>query len=89
MSLDKEKGYAPLLWVELGRNGKFVRGKIVSFIQIPPGGPKRDEGERAWALVKKLSQEDFQETSPFFGESETILPIEKTPERDASSTPSR
>jgi poly-gamma-glutamate capsule biosynthesis protein CapA/YwtB (metallophosphatase superfamily) len=80
MSLDKEKSYAPLLWVELGRNGEFVRGKIFSFIQIPPGGPKRDEAERAWALIKGLSQEDFPETSPFFGESETILPIETTPE---------
>jgi poly-gamma-glutamate capsule biosynthesis protein CapA/YwtB (metallophosphatase superfamily) len=85
MSLDKEKGYAPLLWVELGRNGEFVKGKIFSFIQFPPGVPKRDEEERAWALIKKLSQEDFPETSPFFGSSETILPIEKPPERDASS----
>jgi len=86
MSLDEEKGYAPLLWVELGRNGEFVGGRILSFIQFPPGGPKRDEGERAWALIKKLSQEDFPETHPFFGEPETILPIEKTPERDASAT---
>lgn len=85
MSLDKEKGYAPLLWVELGRNGEFVKGKIFSFIQFPPGVPKRDEEERAWALIKKLSEEDFPETSPFFGASETLLPREKTPESDASS----
>ena len=86
MSLDKEKGYAPLLWVELGRNGEFVKGKIFSFIQFPPGVPKRDEEERAWALIKKLSQEDFPETSPFFGASETLLPREKAPERDVSSS---
>jgi poly-gamma-glutamate capsule biosynthesis protein CapA/YwtB (metallophosphatase superfamily) len=89
MSLDKEKGYAPLLWVELGRKGEFVRGKISSFIQVPPGGPKKDHGERAWALIKRLSQEDFPQTSPFFGESGTILPMEKAQECDASSTPSR
>jgi poly-gamma-glutamate capsule biosynthesis protein CapA/YwtB (metallophosphatase superfamily) len=89
MSLDKEKGYAPLLWVELGRNGEFVKGRILSFIQVPPGGPRRDEKERAWVLIKKLSQEDFPETSPFFGESGTILPREKTPEKDLpSDTPS-
>jgi hypothetical protein len=82
MSLDKERGYAPLLRVELGRNGEFVKGRIVSFIQFPPGAPKRDKEERAWSLIKKLSQEDFPETSPFFGESETILPKEKTPKRD-------
>jgi poly-gamma-glutamate capsule biosynthesis protein CapA/YwtB (metallophosphatase superfamily) len=86
MSLDKEKGYAPLLWVELGRNGEFVKGKIFSFMQFPPGVPKRDEEERAWALIKKLSQEDFPETSPFFGASETLLPREKNPESDASSS---
>lgn len=88
MSLDQEKGYAPLLWVELGRDGEFVKGKIFSFIQVPPGAPKRDEKERAWTLIKKLSEEDFPETSPFFGESETILPREKTPEKDlAPGTP--
>jgi hypothetical protein len=89
MSLDKEKGYAPLLWVELGREGEFVKGKIFSFIQAPPGAPKRDEKERAWALIKKLSEEDFPETSPFFGQSETILPREKARGKDlAPGTPS-
>ena len=88
MSLDQEKGYAPLLWLELGRDGEFVKGKIFSFIQVPPGAPKRDEKERAWTLIKKLSEEDFPETSPFFGESETILPREKTPEKNlAPGTP--
>jgi poly-gamma-glutamate capsule biosynthesis protein CapA/YwtB (metallophosphatase superfamily) len=86
MSLDKEKGYAPLLWVELGKNGEFIRGKIYSFIQVPPGGPKWDERERAYTLIKKLSQEDFPETSPFFGESEIILPREKPSGVDASSS---
>jgi poly-gamma-glutamate capsule biosynthesis protein CapA/YwtB (metallophosphatase superfamily) len=86
MSLGKEKGYAPLFWVELGKNGEFIRGKIYSFIQVPPGGPKMDEQERAYTLIKKLSQEDFPETSPFFGESGILLPREKPLEGDASST---
>ncbi len=86
MSLDKEKGYAPLLWVELGKNGEFIRGKIYSFIQVPPGGPIWDERERAYTLIKKLSQEDFPETTPFFGESEIMLPREKPLEGDAFST---
>jgi poly-gamma-glutamate capsule biosynthesis protein CapA/YwtB (metallophosphatase superfamily) len=85
MSLDKEKGYAPLLWVELGRNGEFKGGKIYSFIQVPPGGPKMDEQGRAYTLIKKLSHEDFRGTSPFFGASEAILPREKPLEGDASS----
>jgi poly-gamma-glutamate capsule biosynthesis protein CapA/YwtB (metallophosphatase superfamily) len=86
MSLGKEKGYAPLFWVELGKNGEFLRGKIYSFIQVPPGGPKMDEQERAYTLIKKLSQEDFPETSPFFSESGFLLPREKPSEGDASST---
>lgn len=86
MSLGKEKGYAPLLWVELEENGKFIRGKIYSFIQVPPGGPKKDEQERAYALIKKLSQEDFPGTSPFFRESGFLLPREKPLEGDASSS---
>lgn len=86
MSLGKEKGYTPLLWVELGKNGEFIRGKIYSFIQVPPGGPKMDEQERAYSLIKKLSQEDFPETSPFFSESGFLLPREKPPEGDPSST---
>ncbi len=89
MSLDNEKGYAPLLRVELARNGEFLKGKLFSFIQLPPGSPKRDEKERAWDLIKKLSREDFPETSPFFGASETILPREKTPQRDEPPAPSR
>ncbi len=87
MSLDAEKGYAPLLWVELGRDGEFIKGKIFSFIQIPPGGPKRDEKERAWDLIKRLSQEDFPETGPFFGESGAIFPRKKPLETETSSTP--
>ena len=85
MSLDKEKSYAPLLWVELNKNGEFIRGKIYSFLQAPPGGPKMDEQERAYTLIKKLSQEDFPETSSFFSESGILLPREKPPEGDASS----
>ena len=74
MNLDAERAYAPLLWVELGRNGEFVKGKIYSFVQWPPGGPKRDEKERARDLVRKLSLEDFPGTAPLFDASGNILP---------------
>jgi poly-gamma-glutamate capsule biosynthesis protein CapA/YwtB (metallophosphatase superfamily) len=70
MNLDKENGYAPMLWVELSGRGDFLKGKVYSFIQVPPGGPKKDEKERAWTLIKNLSQEDFPETSPFCDLSE-------------------
>lgn len=77
MSLNEERGYAPLLWVQLGRNGEFVRGKIFSFIQVPPGGPVRDERERALNLIRKLSQEDFPGTAPSFDGWGSIFPRER------------
>jgi len=86
MSLGREKGYAPLFWIELGKNGEFIRGKIYSFIQVPPGGPKIDDQERAYTLIKELSLEDFPETSPLFVESGILLPREKPLEGDASSS---
>ena len=64
MSLREERCYAPLLWAELDKNGKFIKGRIYSFIQVPPGGPKSDEQERAYGLIKKLSQQDFPQTYP-------------------------
>jgi poly-gamma-glutamate capsule biosynthesis protein CapA/YwtB (metallophosphatase superfamily) len=70
MSLEKENGFAPMLWVEISGRGDFLKGKLYSFIQVPPGGPKKDENERAWTLIKMLSQQDFPETSPFFDLSE-------------------
>jgi hypothetical protein len=76
MNLEEEKGYASILWVELDRIGRFIKGKIYSFIQTPPGGPKKDEELRVWKLMKTLSQKDFPKTSPFFGNSETIFPKE-------------
>ncbi len=87
MSLDEEKGYAPLLWVELDRNGEFIKGKIFSFIQIPPGGPKKDEKERAGDLIRKLSCKDFPETGPVSSASGAIYPRKKPLETDTSSIP--
>lgn len=73
MSLGGEMGYAPILWVELNKKGEFIRGRIYSFVQAGRGGPKRDEEGKAWNLIRKLSEEDFPETSPLFRMSE-ILP---------------
>ncbi len=73
MSLSREMGYAPILYVELNKTGQFMKGRIHSFIQTYRGGPKRDEEERALNLIKKLSQEDFPDTSPLFRMQE-ILP---------------
>ncbi len=67
-------GYAPILFVELDRNGNFISGKIHSFIQIPPGIPVKDEKERAFNLIKKLSLMDFPESSLIFYPNGIIVP---------------
>ncbi|MBM4287148.1 MAG: CapA family protein [Deltaproteobacteria bacterium] len=78
MSLIDESGYAPMLVVELAKNGQFLRGKIHSFQQFPPGGPQRDENAKAFNLIKTLSLEDFPETCPLFIPGGGLQPLYKS-----------
>ncbi len=59
------QGLAPLLQVTLADDGRFQGGNIVSFTQSPPGGPVFDPYNKAYELMKKLSQEDFPDSNPF------------------------
>ena len=80
MSLKGASGYAPLLWVELGPTGEFFRGKIYSFIQQRPGGPRQDAQQRALSLIKTLSLEDFPVSSPLITSSGEVLPLSRAAE---------
>jgi Bacterial capsule synthesis protein PGA_cap len=82
MNLDDERGYAPLLWTELGPAGEFLRGRIHSFVQDRPGGPKRDKQQRALGLIKTLSLKDFPASSPLITASGEVLPLPQTAEAD-------
>jgi len=74
MSLVGESGYAPLLWAELNRQGEFAGGRIVSFIQPKPGGPKKDAQGRAARVIRTLSLEDFPATCPLITTGGEVLP---------------
>lgn len=74
MQLVAELGYAPLLVVQVDSVGRFIRGEIHSFKQIPPGGPSADAGESAFKLMKNLSLADFPASSPSFSESLGFYP---------------
>jgi poly-gamma-glutamate capsule biosynthesis protein CapA/YwtB (metallophosphatase superfamily) len=74
MNLAGAGGYAPVLWAELDGKGEFVRGRVHSFIQLPPGGVKKDPREQAFRLMRALSQVDFPESAPQFTSGGTILP---------------
>ncbi|MGA9755466.1 MAG: CapA family protein [Desulfobaccales bacterium] len=74
MNLVDERGYAPLLWVEMNEKGDFVEGRVHSFIQPRPGGPQKDDHGMAFNRIKTLSLEDFPESCPLFVAPDKILP---------------
>jgi len=75
MNLAGAGGYAPLLAVELDQQGRFLQGRIHSFIQYPPGEPKKDEQHQALILMRDLSLQDFPATSPLILRSGLVLPL--------------
>jgi hypothetical protein len=59
ISVDGLKGLAPVLDVELGPDGTFQKGRIVSARQLRPAGPQPDDSHAAAQLMRTLSQQDF------------------------------
>lgn len=52
-------GQAPIAVVDLDMEGKFLGGKIHSFIQQRGLGPRKDPTHQAAKQIKRLSEEDF------------------------------
>jgi len=73
-NLDDERGYAPILKVILDTSGIFQYGEIISAIQKTFQYPALDPQHNAAKLMKKLSWEDFPNSSPIFTENYKILP---------------
>lgn len=55
-------GQAPVAFVELDKDGKFVGGKIHSFIQKRGLGPRKDPTNAAAKQIRKLSEQDFPDS---------------------------
>jgi hypothetical protein len=72
------KGIAPILTATLDGDGKFIRGEIVSTIQLRPAGPSIDPRDRALTLIRKLSIEDFGEPGLSFLPDGKILPAARS-----------
>ena len=53
-------GYAPVLTVRIDRDGRFVDGRIHSFIQTQGTGPKLDADDRVAQHMRNLSLSDFR-----------------------------
>ena len=58
-NLSGPNAIAPILEVSLDQQGKFISGKVYSFIQLGEGGPVPDESMRAAKKIHDLSKIDF------------------------------
>lgn len=56
-------GYAPLVAVETDREGRFVGGRIYSFLQEKGAGPRPDNQHSAAKEIRRLTMSDVPETS--------------------------
>ncbi len=56
-------GIAPLIKLQVNKQGAFVAGEVVPIYQQKTHGPKVDPQKRAVTKLKELTQQDFPETS--------------------------
>lgn len=59
-------GVAPLLRVQLDRNGNFAQGHLASFRQVRDAGAVYDKTNYAATFMSKISELDFPQTMPQF-----------------------
>lgn len=78
ISVEGNKGVAPILNVTLDEHGRFIEGRIYSTIQLRPAGPTPDPEQRALKLMHSLSIQDFTTPGIEFADDGTIHPIPRT-----------
>lgn len=81
MSTQGHKKLTLVLRANLGDQGEFLSGKIVPMIQREDGGyngiPQFDPQGRTTELIRRLSKEDFPESSLEIQADGTLLPVKK------------
>lgn len=55
-------GYAPIIALQINRNGEFLGGEIIPVYQQKTHGPKIDPQRRAIKTIQELTKADFPET---------------------------
>jgi poly-gamma-glutamate capsule biosynthesis protein CapA/YwtB (metallophosphatase superfamily) len=73
-NLGDERGYAPILKVVLDSNGVFLHGEIISALQRTYKNLTLDTLFQAAKLIKKLSFEDFPQSTPLISDQGMIFP---------------
>lgn len=69
---------APILEVELDRQGNYISGRIHSFLQLGEGGPVPDLSQRAMKTIRELTIMDFPEGNLMIDEKGLILNTNKS-----------
>ena len=73
------KGIAPILVATLDGEGNFIEGQIHSTIQLRPAGPSIDGANRALALLRSLSIQDFTTPGITFAPDGSLAPAPREP----------
>ena len=74
ISVEGQRGIAPILVTTLDGTGKFVGGRIHSTIQLRPAGPSFDPEKQALRLIRNLSANDFESSGIQFDADGAIHP---------------
>lgn len=68
-------GYAPLVRIRIDRSGKFIDGKIHSFLQQTMKGPKADPNNLVAKEIATLTKEDIKDLRISIAEDGTIIKL--------------
>lgn len=74
MGISGLTGQAPIAEVKLGMDGKFLGGKIHSFIQKRGLGPRKDPSNSAAHQIRTLSLQDFPDSPLRIADDGTLSP---------------
>jgi len=80
IGVSDSKGYAPILIATLDGFGRMRSGKIVSAIQVRPGGPQPDPQKRAFRMMRELTELDFAGGGLVFREDGRFEPVRQPEE---------
>lgn len=62
MNISGVNGYAPVVEIRIGRDGRFKSGKIHSFIQVPGAGPRTDVSGKVARHIADLTRSDITDS---------------------------
>jgi hypothetical protein len=68
------KGYAPILGATLDGDGRLLDGRIVSAIQLRPDGVRLDPAQRAFRLIREMTERDLSGGGLLFDEQGAFRP---------------